>query len=363
MAPVPRPWLDWAIAAAVTAFAVVDDADSAERHPAAASSSRRSRCRWPGAAPHRWPPRPRSRRASSISALPTLSEWRCGVAIPVALAIAFSVAARRDRRDALARARARARRPRRPAVHRPAARRRCALRPAAVRGRVVGRAPRALAQPRSPPSSPSARGSSRGRARTARASRSRSTARGSRPTSRRRRGGRCTRSSSWPTPAPRSRPMRRGPRSRRSSGGAASRWTRCATCSGRLRGAELATAPQPTLADLEALRHRRASSCAPAASGARCPRGSSSPAIGWSSTRWRRSPPTSRRRSTSSLRYAPDALELEIRGRDGRRQRRGGRARGRARAGHGARRALQPRAPRRRRLRPAQPDPRRGEPP
>ena len=75
---------------------------------------------------------------------------------------------------------------------------------------------------------------------------------------------------------------------------------------GKLRGEELDTSPQPGLADLEALLARRArpvpvSSCAPPAGAARCRQGSSWPAIGWSSTPLRRWPCSTSRCATCPM--------------------------------------------------------------
>jgi signal transduction histidine kinase len=99
MAPVPRPWLDWAIAAVVTALAVPLAIGPGDPNGSAFIAAVTLPLIWRRTAP--LAAAAALAAGFVISALPTLSEWRCGVAIPVALAIAFSVAARRDRRDAL----------------------------------------------------------------------------------------------------------------------------------------------------------------------------------------------------------------------------------------------------------------------
>src|SRR5512132_2960339 len=99
MAPVHRPWLDWAIAAVVTALAVVVALDPSGPGGNVLVAAVALPLGWRRTAP--LAAAAALAAGFVISALPTLSEWRCGVAIPVALAIAFSVAARRDRRDAV----------------------------------------------------------------------------------------------------------------------------------------------------------------------------------------------------------------------------------------------------------------------
>jgi signal transduction histidine kinase len=99
MVPVPRPWLDWAIAAVVTALAVPLAIGPGDPNGSAFIAAVTLPLIWRRTAP--LAAAAALAAGFAISALPTLSEWRCGVAIPVALAIAFSVAARRDRRDAL----------------------------------------------------------------------------------------------------------------------------------------------------------------------------------------------------------------------------------------------------------------------
>jgi signal transduction histidine kinase len=99
MAPVSRPWLDWAIAAVVTALAVLMAIEPGDTNGSVFIAAVTLPLIWRRTAP--LAASAALAAGFAISALPTLSEWRCGVAIPVALAIAFSVAARRDRRDAL----------------------------------------------------------------------------------------------------------------------------------------------------------------------------------------------------------------------------------------------------------------------
>jgi signal transduction histidine kinase len=99
MAPVARPWLDWAIAAVVTALAVPLAIGPGDPNGSVFIAAVTLPLIWRRTAP--LAAAAALAAGFAISALPTLSEWRCGVAIPVALAIAFSVAARGDRRDAL----------------------------------------------------------------------------------------------------------------------------------------------------------------------------------------------------------------------------------------------------------------------
>jgi signal transduction histidine kinase len=99
MAPVPRPWLDWAIAAAATVFAVGMALAPGDQNGNVLIAAVTLPLAWRRAAP--LAAAAALAAGFVISALPTLSEWRCGIAIPVALAIAFSVASRLDRRGAL----------------------------------------------------------------------------------------------------------------------------------------------------------------------------------------------------------------------------------------------------------------------
>jgi signal transduction histidine kinase len=99
MAPVPRPWLDWAIAAAVTAFAVGVVLTTSDPSGNVLIAAVTLPLAWRRTAP--LAAAAALAAGFVVSALPTLSEWRCGIAIPVALAIAFSVAARCERREAL----------------------------------------------------------------------------------------------------------------------------------------------------------------------------------------------------------------------------------------------------------------------
>jgi signal transduction histidine kinase len=99
MAPAPRPRLDWAIAAVVTVAAVGLAVGPGDPNGSAFIAAVTLPLAWRRTAP--LAAAAGLAAGLAVSALPTLSEWRCSVAIPVALAIAFSVAARCERRDAL----------------------------------------------------------------------------------------------------------------------------------------------------------------------------------------------------------------------------------------------------------------------
>jgi signal transduction histidine kinase len=99
MATVSRPWLDWAIAAVVTAFAVPVAIGPSDPNGSVFIAAVTLPLIWRRSAP--LAAAAALAAGFVISALPTLSEWRCGVAIPIALAIGFSVATRCERRDAL----------------------------------------------------------------------------------------------------------------------------------------------------------------------------------------------------------------------------------------------------------------------
>ena len=103
MEPVPRPWLDWAIAAALTALGIAMTRDPANGDGTIVDSLvigavtlpliwRRSAPLFAAAA---------LAVGVVISGIPTFDQARCGVAIPAALLILFSVAARPPRDPAL----------------------------------------------------------------------------------------------------------------------------------------------------------------------------------------------------------------------------------------------------------------------
>jgi signal transduction histidine kinase len=99
MASVSRPWIDWAIAAAVTVFAVVMALMPGDPNGNILIAAVTVPLVWRRTAP--LTAAGALAAGFVISALPTLSQWRCGIAIPVALVITFSVASRCERRDAL----------------------------------------------------------------------------------------------------------------------------------------------------------------------------------------------------------------------------------------------------------------------
>ena len=100
MSPMPRPWLDRAIAAALTLtlVALVLAADGSGENLLIAAVAVPLACR--SAAP--LVAAAALAAGIVVSALPTFVQERCGIAIPVGLLILFSLAARRDRGEAVA---------------------------------------------------------------------------------------------------------------------------------------------------------------------------------------------------------------------------------------------------------------------
>ena len=134
----PRPWLDWAIAAALTALGV------AMTDGTLVVAAVTLPVIWRRSAP--FAAAVAVAVGLVVSGIPTFDQTRCGVAIPAALLIVFSLAARRDRSAALAGLALVLAGMVVLAAHRSAARRRRLVRPAAVRRRLVGRPPRAIAR-------------------------------------------------------------------------------------------------------------------------------------------------------------------------------------------------------------------------
>ncbi len=101
--PTPRPWLDWAIAGLLTILGVFITAGTT-----ADDTSVDSIVVAAVTLPVIWRRRAPLAAAAAVSvgmvvsAIPTFDQTRCGVAIPAALLIAFSLAARRPRGEALA---------------------------------------------------------------------------------------------------------------------------------------------------------------------------------------------------------------------------------------------------------------------
>ena len=104
MAPVPRPWLDWAIAAALTAIGIGMTLDPANGDGTIVDSLVIGAVTLPVIWRRRAPLFAAAALAAGtvVSGIPTFDQVRCGVAIPAALLILFSVAARRPRDPALA---------------------------------------------------------------------------------------------------------------------------------------------------------------------------------------------------------------------------------------------------------------------
>lgn len=103
MDPVPRPWLDWAIAGALTALGVFMTLDPETPDGTIVDSMVIPAVAlpviWRRTAP--FPAAVALAAGVVVSGVPTFDQPRCGVAIPAALLILFSLAARRDRRQAL----------------------------------------------------------------------------------------------------------------------------------------------------------------------------------------------------------------------------------------------------------------------
>lgn len=105
MALVRRPWLDWAAAAALTAIGVATTlGGSSQAGGTIVDSIVVAAVTLPLVWRRRAPLAAAAAVAAGavISGVPTFDQARCGVAIPVALLIVFSVAARRGRGEALA---------------------------------------------------------------------------------------------------------------------------------------------------------------------------------------------------------------------------------------------------------------------
>jgi signal transduction histidine kinase len=104
MLPAPRPWLDWAIAVGFTAAGVLMTLGEPYADDTIVDSIVVAAVTLPLAWRRTAPVAAAAALAAGtvISAIPTFAQVRCGVALPAALLIAFSVAARRDRGEALA---------------------------------------------------------------------------------------------------------------------------------------------------------------------------------------------------------------------------------------------------------------------
>jgi len=103
MAPVPRPWLDWAIAAVLTAIGIAMTLDPANGDGTIVDTLVIGAVTLPVIWRRRAPLVAAAALAAGtvVSGIPTFDQLRCGVAIPAALLILFSVAARRPRDPAL----------------------------------------------------------------------------------------------------------------------------------------------------------------------------------------------------------------------------------------------------------------------
>ena len=101
--PVPRAWLDWAIAGALTAVGVVITLDPDRPDGTIVDSIVVAAVTLPVIWRRSAPFVAAAALAAGviISAIPTFDQSRCGVAIPAALLILFSLAERRGLRDAL----------------------------------------------------------------------------------------------------------------------------------------------------------------------------------------------------------------------------------------------------------------------
>ena len=101
MEPVPRPWLDWAIAAVLTAIGIAMTLDPGDG--TIVDSFVIGAVTLPVIWRRRAPLLAAATLAAGtvVSGIPTFDQVRCGVAIPAALLILFSAAARRPRDPAL----------------------------------------------------------------------------------------------------------------------------------------------------------------------------------------------------------------------------------------------------------------------
>ena len=103
MMPVPRAWLDWAIAAGLTAIGVFitlgPDHPGGTIVDSIVVAAVTLPVIWRRAAP--FAAAAALAVGTVVSAIPTFDQSRCGVAIPAALLIVFSLAARRGSREAL----------------------------------------------------------------------------------------------------------------------------------------------------------------------------------------------------------------------------------------------------------------------
>jgi signal transduction histidine kinase len=103
MRPVPRPWLDWALAAALTAIGIGMTLDPANGGGTIVDSFVIGAVTLPVIWRRRAPLAAAVAVAAGtlVSGIPTFDQARCGVAIPAALLILFSAAVRRPRDPAL----------------------------------------------------------------------------------------------------------------------------------------------------------------------------------------------------------------------------------------------------------------------
>jgi hypothetical protein len=103
MRPVPRPWLDWALAAALTAIGIGMTLDPANGGGTIVDSFVIGAVTLPVIWRRRAPLAAAAAVAAGtlVSGIPTFDQARCGVAIPAALLILFSAAVRRPRDPAL----------------------------------------------------------------------------------------------------------------------------------------------------------------------------------------------------------------------------------------------------------------------
>jgi signal transduction histidine kinase len=101
--PVPRPWLDWAIAGVLTALGVFITLDPDHRDGTVVDSIVVGAVTLPVIWRRSAPFAAAAALAAGVvvSGIPTFDQSRCGVAIPAALLILFSLAARRGLRQAL----------------------------------------------------------------------------------------------------------------------------------------------------------------------------------------------------------------------------------------------------------------------
>ena len=101
--PVPRPWLDWAIAGVLTTLGVFITLDPDHRDGTLVDSIAVAAVTLPVICRRSAPLAAAAALAVGVvvSGIPTFDQSRCGVAIPAALLILFSLAARRGLRPAL----------------------------------------------------------------------------------------------------------------------------------------------------------------------------------------------------------------------------------------------------------------------